>query len=910
MYLILIVFFMVAIVIHDKNTEIKYLKKKISELEEKLKSLGVSVKQNQPNQVTKAVQEVPISISPLKVSEKVCKSEEINQNNSYSTNKETSQGTIINNTVSNNANVHKLDDAERVRKIEKKKNENRNNAILTVGAVFIVVAALSFLYSTWHTVPNIVKSAVVLILAGVFLGLSRLAGKVFKLTKTAKTFFYIAMVYIPLCLFSISLFGLAGEYFSINGEGRYIYLSLASFFIMSIYLFFAYKNKDKKLYFSGNLMQFVAMIFLSLIFVTKLKEVLGILLMYSVILNLCNLKFEKRFVKESKFYGEALSGIFGGIAILIGLVENNGLIIESILVLGALLNLLIIYKQNRSAELYGGLYAITILLVTKVINLEILSIPFMVKQIAIIAYVVASSYYHNFTEKDKYLKQIINGINLAVMTILYIITRITDEKCIDVLVLVTISMFLSTIEYIKSKREDKGIYTVALIINSLLLLLPESITSNEISLMNYLICTFISICMIIILHKDKEEMLKLIPLMLFLINLYRYDVLIGSFNLTYILNIIAILVFGFLSIKDKKDISYRVSSIFYLIGMCAYAKMSIYVSILLITIWSLIQMLFTEAEIKKVMKNLIIASLSFMYMVMLFQGRGEVTLTSYTITIIESLLCWFIFSRSKYLKALPIIGMMIPLYSYDLILLERYDITLLLNIALVAVFTYYSITSKEDKVYKIASFLYLLNFVIKYYEINIYIKFALFIIWGVIQYIYSEGVLKDLMKALIATCTLGVYISMLNDLELLEVVALQLIGYFIYLHVITREIIKNYMKDYKILEYIACAIVYLGAFDFYKDGIDLAIAIVAQAVILMVSYSKKLGPAFAVTLVAIIINVFYLTQNFWLSIPWWGYLVSVGGVLIVFAARNELSEKKDIKTVKEKLEKVKNYLDM
>ena len=68
-----------------------------------------------------------------------------------------------------------------------------------------------------------VKSAVVLILAGVFLGLSKVAGKVFKLTKTARTFFYIAMIYIPICLFSISLFGLAGEYFSINGDGKYIF---------------------------------------------------------------------------------------------------------------------------------------------------------------------------------------------------------------------------------------------------------------------------------------------------------------------------------------------------------------------------------------------------------------------------------------------------------------------------------------------------------------------------------------------------------------------------------------------------------------------------------------------------------------------------------------------------------------
>ena len=192
--LILVIVVMIVIII-DKNSRIKYLEKKISSLEEKLKNLNGRIQLSSQNRAMPN----PVLLSQI---------DEINSKDKIensSENVENSQINIYQRVVNEDENVSKVEETEKIYKIEKRKNEARNNAILAVGATFIVVAAMSFLYSTWYTVPNIVKSAVILILAGVFLGLSRLAGKVFKLTKTAKAFFYIAMVYIPICLFSIHL---------------------------------------------------------------------------------------------------------------------------------------------------------------------------------------------------------------------------------------------------------------------------------------------------------------------------------------------------------------------------------------------------------------------------------------------------------------------------------------------------------------------------------------------------------------------------------------------------------------------------------------------------------------------------------------------------------------------------------
>ena len=47
-----------------------------------------------------------------------------------------------------------------------------------------------------------------------------------------------------------------------------------------------------------------------------------------------------------------------------------------------------------------------------------------------------------------------------------------------------------------------------------------------------------------------------------------------------------------------------------------------------------------------------------------------------------------------------------------------------------------------------------------------------------------------------------------------------------------------------------------------------------------------------------------LTRMFWLSIPWWVYLLLVGSILIGFAIRNEMVEKKDSNKIKDFMKKL------
>lgn len=136
---------------------------------------------------------------------------------------------------------------------EKSKMESRNTSILITGAILIVLAAIVFLKSTWNVVPNIVKSIVLILLVGVFLQASKLAQNKFKLNKVGATFFYIAMAYIPICLISISAFGLLGDYLSISGVGKYIYLTISGL-ITGIIYYINYKRNNSKILFYGSIL--------------------------------------------------------------------------------------------------------------------------------------------------------------------------------------------------------------------------------------------------------------------------------------------------------------------------------------------------------------------------------------------------------------------------------------------------------------------------------------------------------------------------------------------------------------------------------------------------------------------------------------------------------------------------------
>ena len=122
--------------------------------------------------------------------------------------------------------------------------------------------------------------------------LSKMAKDKFNLVNASNTFFYIAMAYIPICLYSISFFKLFGEFLSYSGEGKYLYFTLANIVIAIIYMYQYKKNKSLVLVYGSILMQYLAVIFFGLIVQAKYEMVMLALCLYNILVYIFAENFE------------------------------------------------------------------------------------------------------------------------------------------------------------------------------------------------------------------------------------------------------------------------------------------------------------------------------------------------------------------------------------------------------------------------------------------------------------------------------------------------------------------------------------------------------------------------------------------------------------------------------------------
>ena len=197
-----------TLVLYSKNTklqrDIRRLKKQIQELQN---SNNAHIQRNNitiPNAAVKVAYKVDVKPEINNYEEKV--------ENQVTQEKQESQAPVM-------SQEEKIQYRE---KTEEEKQNERNTIILVTGATLIILAAILFLTSTWSIIPNIIKTIVLVCLVGVFIGGSTIA-KDKGLVKTSETFYYMAMAYIPIALFSVSAFSLFGHYLSLYGEGRFIY---------------------------------------------------------------------------------------------------------------------------------------------------------------------------------------------------------------------------------------------------------------------------------------------------------------------------------------------------------------------------------------------------------------------------------------------------------------------------------------------------------------------------------------------------------------------------------------------------------------------------------------------------------------------------------------------------------------
>jgi hypothetical protein len=109
--------------------------------------------------------------------------------------------------------------------------------ILIIGVVLVLMSGLVLATSTWAMMNNTFKTLLISLVAGLFFGISIVAGKLLKIEKTSFAFWVLGSLFLPVAVLSAGYFELFGHYLSIFGEGKYLLGALGATLCLPVYLY-------------------------------------------------------------------------------------------------------------------------------------------------------------------------------------------------------------------------------------------------------------------------------------------------------------------------------------------------------------------------------------------------------------------------------------------------------------------------------------------------------------------------------------------------------------------------------------------------------------------------------------------------------------------------------------------------
>ena len=783
--------------------------------------------------------------------------------------------------------------------------EIKNSSILIVGSFLIVLSAILFLTTTWNITHSLLKTAVLVIMLLVFLLASYLADNVLKIKQTAKAFYYIALAYIPIVLIAIFIFELLGNYLSVNGAGRFIYLFISSI-ILSVTYYFNAKKKDSALISCASIISMLLSCFFLGRMLTDNYNYICLLLTLFITMLVNLYKDNKIILKDRVHLYCATAFSFLTIIIMIAsclydYTFGNVIIIDIIneaVILWLIYLLTIVFKKEKIINYIYPLY-ITFIFFNIGWMLDKLILQQALILISYIGLFIYEIIFKKQINKTTYYSSLVIG-NQMVLGNLFSL----EKGFLPCYIIEFVLLVLSLAYYIYN--EDSRKYSSYIVTTSLLLTPFLFIIDKDYRLLYEGIIALLALASTILLNKENDyyKPLYFISNIFFIISLFNYL----DYRSSTILLFLYTAYHFFMAYKNDNKISRVLGYIFTNVTLFSFIETShmvFYYDYLVIPFTTLIFFGLNYLIPKfKDKTNKITLLVGFIISLCLLFANGHViNMPDFIINIIALAILNIAFIKhqednnmSVNLRYLNFASLLTYLFIDNSATMNVISIVFILGLCVLSVL-------KQKNVYLISAFVYMLfNMVV--YDNSKYLMLALFSVITGCAYIIGNGSIKNLYKTVLYICGVTFIEFIIYDFNITDkYYSVALVPVMILIPLISRTIIKPNGKDYKVFEYITYIILNLYALSSATD-LEVFIGLLILAVI--ISYMLKHGPIFLVSLVFVVINVIRLTMDFWLSIPWWIYILVIGSILVFFAMHNEMKEQKEEKLI----DKLKKELDL
>lgn len=775
--------------------------------------------------------------------------------------------------------------------------EIKNSLIMITGAILIILSAIIFLTSTWHITNNIIKTCVILFMLVVFLAISYFSKEYMKLKQTSKTFYYIALAYIPILLLSISMFSLFGNFLSLYGKGKYIYLAISSILVSVIYYLDFKKHNNKLISIFSVIFQFISVIFLTLIFTNDIAFIYSALFIYSIIFNIIYMNNIIYF--DNKTHLNICITLFSILASLVGFnylfifipYQNPYNFITCILLLANMYLLLI--KILNKDSIYKFLYPVVIVMIFSYFSYLFDNLMFR-QSLILVSFAVV--YIYNLARENKI--NIVTYFEILGSFLLYNMVWMFMGNLLDTYILFAIMSIFSLVSYLYSEKYKElysSMFFVGIVVTTISIAIKFGVSSILIGYIGLILV------LVNILLNDSDKTLskpsKWVGVSAIILStIINFNNTIYSVMLFSIFFIIA-LVYGII----KKDSSYKIMSYIYsnvvLISLFSLLGLnySIYIIPSITILITFIEILIPSLKDKSSDDYLILSYVLSNIIIFAFTSIEDLIVS----LILNSVFIFYIiyYKKNKNNFCIPFIGMIPHLYGTSLMINDFNFMYIISIIAILFVVTL--IYSKKSNLYISMFYVYVSCHMI-FLEQNKYIPLILLILGTFTCYLIKNNKVKDLFKALLYILCLILYNTILIDLRINHITLFSTGIYIILTILFTRTIFKKYGNGYKVWEYILSIFINLIALGCYSSQLDGVIYVAFLSIVVILSYIFKFGPIFLICLIFIILNVLLLIG----SMPWWIYILIIGGVLIGFAIYNEAKDNQ-----KEKVS-IKKHLDL
>ncbi|NBI30404.1 SCO7613 C-terminal domain-containing membrane protein [Chengkuizengella marina] len=140
--------------------------------------------------------------------------------------------------------ISKPQKPKKIKTPDQKRDQNITWTLI-LGVILLLISGLYVATSNWSLMASFVKMMSIAFVSVLFFVISWFSYRVLKIEKTAFAFLTLASLFIPIIILSAGYFQLLNEWFSLKGEGKYLFLFTGSFLCIPLYIFLAQKFKSR-----------------------------------------------------------------------------------------------------------------------------------------------------------------------------------------------------------------------------------------------------------------------------------------------------------------------------------------------------------------------------------------------------------------------------------------------------------------------------------------------------------------------------------------------------------------------------------------------------------------------------------------------------------------------------------------